>query len=109
MGNPAWKYEQRTGEFLCTWDGCTYSHDSPNAVQLHYAAKHQRKGKAAPAAQPAQQPQLGPAPAPAAQPAATRRQGHQHEWVLLDRSRPRQARAYRDGYKEVCSGCLELR
>ena len=88
-------HDQAAGLYRCAYPGCSYSHKSPNGAQMHYAGKHVRHAAASTTT--------------TATTSATTPQGHQHEWRLLDRLKPRQARAYDAGYKEVCAGCLELR
>lgn len=90
MANAAWTYDQSAALFRCAASGCTYANGSPNAVQLHYYAKHGRK--TAP-------------PQPARERHAS---GHQHEWRVLGNT-PSQRRARQAGYREVCAECLALR
>lgn len=102
MGTELYSYDQAAGLYRCAYPGCSYSHKSPNGAQMHYAGKHVRHAATATAA-------ASTTTTTTATPEARLYQGHQHEWRLLDRSQPRQARAYNAGYKEVCAGCLELR
>lgn len=100
-----WKYLADQELFACVEPGCSYSNASPNAVQLHHVRAH-AKGTAAGAAAAKTTEKVV---TKTVERAAAKRQGHQHDWQLLNRRIPSHDAAFRDGYKEVCGSCRALR